>query len=157
DILFPYIVEHLEDYLSTHWEEDECKQDVHLLKKQIEEDMRQNRACPVHAVDQTVHTDEEKAIREVVESVIVCKVCLKMTTCPDDIDPFANRIYPDVVPSIKTWREHGLKVYIYSSGSVEAQKLLFRYSVEGDVLDVSDSLNSLTFIFASTMLGSSVC
>lgn len=28
-------------------------------------------------------------------------------------------------------------MYIYSSGSVEAQKLLFGYSVEGDVLDVS--------------------
>lgn len=35
DILFPYIKEHLEDYLSDHWEEDECKQDVHLLKKQV--------------------------------------------------------------------------------------------------------------------------
>lgn len=35
DILFPYIREHLEDYLSAHWEEDECKQDVHLLKKQV--------------------------------------------------------------------------------------------------------------------------
>lgn len=28
-------------------------------------------------------------------------------------------------------------MYIYSSGSVEAQKLLFGHSVEGDVLDVS--------------------
>jgi methionine salvage enolase-phosphatase E1 len=36
DILFPYIRDQLEDYLSTHWEEDECKQDVHLLKKQVE-------------------------------------------------------------------------------------------------------------------------
>lgn len=35
DILFPYIRENLEDYLSAHWEEDECKQDVHLLKKQV--------------------------------------------------------------------------------------------------------------------------
>lgn len=35
DILFPYIREHLEDYLSAHWEEDECKQDVHLVKKQV--------------------------------------------------------------------------------------------------------------------------
>lgn len=43
-----------------------------------------------------------------------------------------------MVPSIKTWRERGLKVYIYSSGSVEAQKLLFGYSVEGDVLDLFD-------------------
>ncbi|XP_059401622.1 enolase-phosphatase E1-like [Carassius carassius] len=35
DILFPYILENLEEYLSAHWEEDECKQDVHLLKKQL--------------------------------------------------------------------------------------------------------------------------
>lgn len=49
----------------------------------------------------------------------------------------ANRIYQDVIPSIRRWKEQGLKVYIYSSGSVEAQKLLFGYSVEGDVLDVS--------------------
>lgn len=35
DVLFPYIREHLEDYLSNHWEEDECKQDVQLLKKQV--------------------------------------------------------------------------------------------------------------------------
>lgn len=48
-----------------------------------------------------------------------------------------NRVYQDVVPSIRRWRRHGLKVYIYSSGSVEAQKLLFGYSEEGDVLDVS--------------------
>lgn len=37
---------------------------------QAEEDLRQNKACPVHAVDQTVHTDEEKAIREVVDNVL---------------------------------------------------------------------------------------
>lgn len=55
------------------------------------------------------------------------------------------RIYPDVVPSIRSWRECGLKVYIYSSGSVEAQKLLFGYSAEGDVLDVSDLLTEATF------------
>uniref|UniRef100_A0A3Q2DD24 Enolase-phosphatase 1 n=1 Tax=Cyprinodon variegatus TaxID=28743 RepID=A0A3Q2DD24_CYPVA len=41
DILFPYIVEHLEDHLSKHWEEDECKQDVHLLKKQVGDKRRQ--------------------------------------------------------------------------------------------------------------------
>lgn len=29
-----------------------------------------------------------------------------------------------------------MKVYIYSSGSVEAQKLLFGHSTEGDILEV---------------------
>lgn len=29
-----------------------------------------------------------------------------------------------------------MKVYVYSSGSVEAQKLLFGHSTEGDILEV---------------------
>ncbi|XP_013855587.1 enolase-phosphatase E1 [Austrofundulus limnaeus] len=149
DVLFPYIREHLEDHLSSHWEEDECKQDVHLLKKQIEEDIKQNRACPVHTVDQTVHTDEEKAIREVVEDVLWQMAADRKSTALKQLQGHMWRaaytsgrirgeIYPDVVPCIKTWREHGLKVFIYSSGSVEAQKLLFGYSVEGDLLDLFD-------------------
>lgn len=54
----------------------------------------------------------------------------------NDIMLVLNRVYQDVVPAIRMWRRDGMKVYIYSSGSVEAQKLLFGYSVEGDVLDV---------------------
>ncbi|XP_029940331.1 LOW QUALITY PROTEIN: enolase-phosphatase E1 [Salarias fasciatus] len=151
DVLFPYIREHLEDHLSSHWEEDECKQDVHLLKKQIEEDMRQNRACPMHAVDQTVHTDEEKAIREVVENVLWQMAADRNSTALKRLqghmwraayssgESKASKLYQDVVPSIRLWRAPGLKVFIYSSGSVEAQKLLFGYSVDGDVLEVGCS------------------
>lgn len=39
-----------------------------------------------------------------------------------------------------------MKVYIYSSGSVEAQKLLFGYSTEGDILEVD---NVTIFLMAS--------
>ncbi|KAM6985282.1 enolase-phosphatase E1 [Aplochiton taeniatus] len=149
NILFPYIKEHLEDYLSAHWEEDECKQDVHLLKKQVEEDIKQNRACAVHTLDQTVHTDEEKAIREVVENVLWQMAADRKTTALKQLQGHMWRaaystgrikgeVYQDVVPSIRRWRRQGLKIYIYSSGSVEAQKLLFGYSVEGDVLDLFD-------------------
>ncbi|KAG9353611.1 hypothetical protein AGOR_G00014940 [Albula goreensis] len=149
DILFPYIKEHLEDYLSAHWEEDECKQDVHLLKKQAEEDTRQHRAGPVHVLDQTVHTDEEKAIREVVDNVLWQMAADRKTTALKQLQGHMWRaayaagrikgeVYQDVAPAIRRWRRLGLKVYIYSSGSVEAQKLLFGYSVEGDLLDLFD-------------------
>ncbi|ETE65166.1 Enolase-phosphatase E1, partial [Ophiophagus hannah] len=43
--------------------------------------------------------------------------------------------FKDVVPAVKKWKEAGRKVYIYSSGSVEAQKLLFENSTEGDILE----------------------
>jgi len=42
-------------------------------------------------------------------------------------------IYPDVVPALREWQARGLHIYVYSSGSVEAQRLLFEYSGEGDL------------------------
>jgi methionine salvage enolase-phosphatase E1 len=35
DVLFPYIKENVKEYLQTHWEEEECQQDVSLLRKQV--------------------------------------------------------------------------------------------------------------------------
>ncbi|XP_040093131.1 enolase-phosphatase E1 isoform X2 [Oryx dammah] len=46
--------------------------------------------------------------------------------------------FEDVVPAVRKWREAGMKVYVYSSGSVEAQKLLFGHSTEGDILELVD-------------------
>jgi enolase-phosphatase E1 len=43
-------------------------------------------------------------------------------------------VYDDVVPAFNDWIKRGFKIYIYSSGSVEAQKLLFGFSIEGDIL-----------------------
>ncbi|XP_062268884.1 enolase-phosphatase E1 isoform X2 [Platichthys flesus] len=111
--------------------------------------MKQNRSCPVHAVDQTVHTDEEKAIREVVDNVLWQMAADRKSTALKQLQGHMWRsayasgrikgeIYQDVIPSIKRWKGQGLKVYVYSSGSVEAQKLLFGHSVEGDVLDLFD-------------------
>uniref|UniRef100_A0A2K6F7I1 Enolase-phosphatase E1 n=1 Tax=Propithecus coquereli TaxID=379532 RepID=A0A2K6F7I1_PROCO len=46
--------------------------------------------------------------------------------------------FEDVVPAFRKWRKAGMKVYIYSPGSVEAQKLLLGHSTEGDILEVVD-------------------
>lgn len=44
-----------------------------------------------------------------------------------------GHIYPDVPKAFKRWLESGLKLGIYSSGSVLAQKLLFKHSDFGDL------------------------
>ena len=38
---------------------------------------------------------------------------------------YSTPLFPDVVPKLKQWREAGIDLAIYSSGSVFAQKLLF--------------------------------
>lgn len=46
-------------------------------------------------------------------------------------------LYDDVVPALKSWKSEGKNLNIYSSGSVEAQKLLFEFSIFGNITNVS--------------------
>jgi enolase-phosphatase E1 len=46
---------------------------------------------------------------------------------------FKGHVYPDTAPNLRKWADTGLKLCIYSSGSVEAQKLLFGNSEAGDL------------------------
>jgi len=45
----------------------------------------------------------------------------------------AGRLYPDVAPALRRWAKAGLRLFVYSSGSVAAQKLLFGHTPEGDL------------------------
>lgn len=42
-------------------------------------------------------------------------------------------IYPDAVENLRRWKEQGALLYVYSSGSVPAQKLLFAHTPAGDL------------------------
>jgi methionine salvage enolase-phosphatase E1 len=49
---------------------------------------------------------------------------------------FCQRVYDDVIPALNKWQSEGKKIYIYSSGSVPAQKLLIGYTKQGDLSKV---------------------
>ena len=42
-------------------------------------------------------------------------------------------LFPDVIPAMERWRQQDIKIAIFSSGSVLAQKLLFQHTDSGDV------------------------
>lgn len=46
---------------------------------------------------------------------------------------YQSPLYPDVLPAWQKWQTAGLRLGIYSSGSVPAQKLLFGFTEQGDV------------------------
>lgn len=46
---------------------------------------------------------------------------------------FTGHVYPDAVVGLQAWHAQGLQLYVYSSGSVQAQQLLFGYSDAGDL------------------------
>lgn len=49
---------------------------------------------------------------------------------------FAAHVYRDAVTALHLWREQNHQIFVYSSGSVAAQKLLFGHSAAGDLLDL---------------------
>lgn len=51
---------------------------------------------------------------------------------------FSGHVYADTAPAMRRWRERGIALYIYSSGSVRAQQLLFGHSDAGDLRPLID-------------------
>jgi enolase-phosphatase E1 len=46
---------------------------------------------------------------------------------------YRGHVYADAAQALKRWHGEGHRLYVYSSGSVPAQKLLFGHSTEGDL------------------------
>lgn len=46
---------------------------------------------------------------------------------------FVGHVYQDAVRHLREWHARGLRLYVYSSGSVHAQKLLFGFTADGDL------------------------
>ncbi len=44
-----------------------------------------------------------------------------------------GHMYPDATAGLRRWHAQGLGLYVYSSGSIKAQKLLYGHSVHGDL------------------------
>lgn len=46
---------------------------------------------------------------------------------------YQSHMYEDAVRQLRAWKQRGLKLYVFSSGSVLAQKLLFGHTAWGDL------------------------
>ncbi|MCQ4307834.1 acireductone synthase [Pseudomonas stutzeri] len=44
-----------------------------------------------------------------------------------------GHVYPDAVDALRRWHEQGYALYVYSSGSIQAQKLIFGCAEAGDL------------------------
>lgn len=55
-----------------------------------------------------------------------------------------GQVYPDAAAALWEWKHRGIRVRIFSSGSVLAQKLLFGYSDQGDLLPCFEGFHDTT-------------
>lgn len=135
DVMFPYVRKHLAGFLAEQWDDAVVQDCLPLLARDVRQDL-----------DSWLDPDSSVAQRQVAEAVIElmdgdvkATGLKKLQGCiwknGFESGQLVAHVYDDVEPAIRRWNADGIDVRIYSSGSVEAQKLFFGHCIAGNLLD----------------------
>lgn len=123
-VLFPYARERLTPFLQEHQQDEEVAAALASLRREIEQP-----DADIETLITTLHSfmdeDRKSTALKAIQGIIWRSGYLQ--------GDFRGHLYSDVAPQLADWQQQGLKLYVYSSGSVAAQKLLFGYSDAGDL------------------------
>lgn len=135
DIMFPFAKERVSDFVTSNWGSVELDECIDLLAKDLHQE----------SVNAWLHGDTYSNQQTVVDAVIdmidndVKATGLKQLQGIIWKDGFQSgelvaHLFDDTAPALRRWKEQGIDLRIYSSGSIAAQKLFFGHSVAGDLL-----------------------
>ncbi len=123
DVLFPYARERLADFVRRHQHQPAVREQLHAVHSMLEQDL---------SIDDIVAQllrwiDEDKKITPLksLQGMIWEEGYRR--------GDFTGHLYEDAARKLKQWHGQGLRLYVFSSGSVQAQRLLFGHSDYGDL------------------------
>lgn len=124
DVLFPYARKHLPAFVETHGDTPEVQHWLHDAAGEAGI-IQASRGEIIDLLISWIDQDRKSTALKALQGMI----------WKDGYESGAYRghVYPDVAPKLRRWHAAGIKLYVYSSGSVPAQKLLFKYSDAGDL------------------------
>ena len=124
NVLFPYARERLPAFLNAQ----QYIEPVKTILDNLREEIAQPDATTADLIDtllQFIDEDRKSTPLKALQGIIWRDGYVN--------GDFTGHLYPDVLPALEKWKAQGIDLYVYSSGSVAAQKLLFGYSDEGDI------------------------
>lgn len=123
EVLFPYAREHMGDFISRHDSVPEVREQLDAVARQAGRPLSDAEAVAqlIHWIDQDRKTGSLKALQGM------------LWKAGYEQGDFTGHVYPDAVQRLRLWHRKGLRLFVYSSGSVQAQQLLFAHSDAGDL------------------------
>ena len=122
-VLFPYAKQHLRAYLRSNAKEEAVQQVLHDIEAVEHRHMTIDDAADV--LERWIDEDRKVTPLKQLQGMIWAQGYAA--------GELKGHVYPDTPPALKRWHGQGLKLYVYSSGSVEAQKLIFGHTDFGDL------------------------
>jgi len=123
EVLFPYARKHIQEFIRDN----ATRNDVAKLLNDVRSEV--GRELDIEAVGAQLieWIDEDKKVTplKALQGLIWEAGYLN--------GDFHGHVYDDVVHKLREWHGWGIKLYVYSSGSVHSQKLLFSHTTHGDL------------------------
>ena len=122
DVLFPYAREHMGSFIRAHAHD-------HAVRVLLDEVAAMaNAANDNQVIEQLLHwMNEDKKITPL--KALQGMIWEQGYKHGD----FTGHVYEDAVRNLKQWHAQDKRLYVFSSGSIQAQKLLFAHTEYGDL------------------------
>jgi enolase-phosphatase E1 len=124
DVLFPYADERLDAYVAAH-------RDDPIVVEALSEAMVEIGAGEID--DAGILRQLHAWIREDRKSTPLKTLQGLIWHIGYENGDLLGHVYPDVPPVLQAWNDAGIELYVYSSGSIVAQKVLFAHTFAGDL------------------------
>lgn len=123
EVLFPYARAHLPDFIRTHQQMDEVQTLLNDARNEMggTADIEQLISQFIDWIDRDQKITPLKAMQGLIWEAGY------------QSGDFKGHIYADAALQLKAWKQQGYALYVYSSGSVHAQMLLFAHTEFGDL------------------------
>lgn len=139
EVLFPFARARVGGFLRAHWNSSEVISDLALLRESHATDGEQG-ATPPPLLSEPGHAQIESITHYIHWLIDHDRKSTGLKSLQGKIwkegyldGTLRAPLFADVRPALERWQRAGLKVGIFSSGSVLAQQLLFAHTETGDV------------------------
>jgi len=122
-VLFPYARQRLPEFVASHAGEPKVREQLDAVSREVDQVLDDERA--VAQLLQWIEQDKKITPLKALQGMI-------WEAGYKNAD-FTGHVYDDAVKNLKKWHDQGIRLYVFSSGSVQAQKLIYGYSDAGDL------------------------
>ncbi|QNI98500.1 acireductone synthase [Synechococcus sp. RS9902] len=140
DVLFPFAKQELSHYIKQHWHKNPHNKSIQAAKKEWLDD-QSHESIQIKQQATKGETEEIDALIQYLKHLIGID---KKSTALKDLQgkiweygynngDLKSQLFPETAECLREWREQGITLSVYSSGSIQAQKLLYRHSPAGDL------------------------
>lgn len=124
DVLFPYAREHLPAFVRNHAAEPAVAEQIDAVRRESgESDANLERV--VEILLGWIAADRKATSLKALQGMVWAEGYRA--------GQLKGHVYPDAVEALRRWHKQGYALYVYSSGSVQAQKLIFGCAEVGDL------------------------